>query len=63
MTFESATTSPHGAWKLAAIVEGAYAHFVAGNLDSPYARGLAHDVPALLDATGEFAGLVPPALR
>lgn len=35
-------------FKLAAIVEGAYARFLAGDVDSPYARALAQDVPALL---------------
>ena len=35
-------------WKLAAIVEGAHAHFVAGRTDAPYAAALEHDVPALL---------------
>lgn len=34
--------------KLAAIIEGAYAQHLAGNLDSPYARSLEHDVPALV---------------
>lgn len=36
------------AWRLAAIVEGAYGLHVAGKMDTPYAAGLAHDVPALL---------------
>jgi aminoglycoside phosphotransferase (APT) family kinase protein len=35
-------------WKLAAIVEGAHAHFVAGRTEAPYAAALEHDVPALL---------------
>lgn len=35
-------------WRLAAIVEGAYQLFVEGKVDSDYARGLEHDVPALL---------------
>ena len=35
-------------WKLAAIVEGAHAHYVAGRTDAPYAAALEHDVPALL---------------
>ena len=35
-------------WRLAAIIEGAYGLHVAGKLDSDYARGLEHDVPALL---------------
>lgn len=36
------------AWRLAAIVEGAYGLYVAGKVDTPYAAGLEHDVPALL---------------
>jgi len=44
-------------WKLAAIVEGAYAHHVAGRLRSDYARGLGADVPRLLDEAAGFAGL------
>jgi aminoglycoside phosphotransferase (APT) family kinase protein len=35
-------------WRLAAIVEGAYGLFVEGKVDTPYARGLEYDVPALL---------------
>jgi aminoglycoside phosphotransferase (APT) family kinase protein len=35
-------------WKLAAIVEGAYAQFLAGRLQTDYARDLADDVPRLL---------------
>jgi aminoglycoside phosphotransferase (APT) family kinase protein len=35
-------------WKLAAIVEGAHLHYVDGKLDTPYARALGDDVPALL---------------
>jgi aminoglycoside phosphotransferase (APT) family kinase protein len=35
-------------WRLAAIVEGAYQLYVEGKVDSDYARGLEHDVPALL---------------
>jgi aminoglycoside phosphotransferase (APT) family kinase protein len=35
-------------WKLAAIVEGAHAHYVAGRTEAPYAAALEHDVPALL---------------
>lgn len=35
-------------WRLAAIVEGAYGLYLAGKVDTPYARGLEHDVPALL---------------
>ena len=36
------------AWRLAAIVEGAYGLYAQGKLDTPYAAGLEHDVPALL---------------
>ena len=36
-------------WKLAAIIEGAYAQYVSGRLDSDYARDLGEDVPRLLD--------------
>lgn len=35
-------------WRLAAIVEGAYGLYVHGKVDTPYARGLEYDVPALL---------------
>lgn len=35
-------------WRLAAIVEGAYALYREGRVDTPYARRLEHDVPALL---------------
>ncbi len=35
-------------WRLAAIVEGAYGLYLAGKVDSDYARGLEYDVPALL---------------
>ncbi|MFT6285337.1 MAG: aminoglycoside phosphotransferase (APT) family kinase protein [Alcanivorax sp.] len=35
-------------WRLAAIVEGAYKLYVDGKVDTPYARGLEYDVPALL---------------
>jgi len=35
-------------WRLAAIVEGAYALYRQGKVDSAYARGLEYDVPALL---------------
>jgi aminoglycoside phosphotransferase (APT) family kinase protein len=44
-------------WKLAAIVEGAYAQHLAGQLDTRYARELEHDVPALLREAAGFAGL------
>jgi aminoglycoside phosphotransferase (APT) family kinase protein len=46
-------------WKLAAIVEGAWAHHLAGRLDTPYARALEHDVPQLLEEAAGFAGLGP----
>ena len=36
------------AWRLAAIVEGAFCLYKAGKVDSAYAAGLEHDVPALL---------------
>tara|TARA_R110001592_G_scaffold363372_2_gene686174 strand:- start:36290 stop:37303 length:1014 start_codon:yes stop_codon:yes gene_type:complete len=36
-------------WRLAAIVEGAYELYVAGTVDTPYAKGLKYDVPALLE--------------
>lgn len=36
------------AWRLAAIVEGAWVLQVEGKVDSPYARRLEHDVPNLL---------------
>jgi aminoglycoside phosphotransferase (APT) family kinase protein len=44
-------------FKLAAIVEGAYASFVAGQVDSDYARALADDVPRLLQEAAGFAEL------
>jgi aminoglycoside phosphotransferase (APT) family kinase protein len=44
-------------WKLAAIIEGAYANHVAGKLDSVYARRLADDVPRLLDEAAAHAAL------
>jgi aminoglycoside phosphotransferase (APT) family kinase protein len=46
-----------GFWKLAAIIEGAYAQFVHGEVDSDYARALEHDVPQLLEEAAGFAGL------
>jgi aminoglycoside phosphotransferase (APT) family kinase protein len=36
------------AWRLAAIVEGAWILYCQGKEKTPYARGLEHDVPALL---------------
>ncbi len=44
-------------WKLAAIVEGAYALLVAGDVSSEYARKLAADVPLLFEEAAGFAGL------
>jgi aminoglycoside phosphotransferase (APT) family kinase protein len=44
-------------FKLAAIVEGAYAQFLRGELSSDYARGLADDVPILLAEAARFAEL------
>ncbi len=35
-------------WRLAAIVEGAYALYTQGKVDTEYARNLEYDVPALL---------------
>jgi aminoglycoside phosphotransferase (APT) family kinase protein len=46
-------------WKLATIVEGAYAQYRAGRLDSAYARGLETEVPNLLTEAAGFAGLAP----
>lgn len=42
-------------WRLAAIVEGAYALFREGQVDGAYERGLEQDVPALLDAAWRIA--------
>lgn len=44
-------------WKLAAIVEGAYAHNVRGSMDNEYSRALERDVPALLQEAAGFAGI------
>jgi len=44
-------------WKLAAIVEGAYAQYLDGRLTTDYARRLGDDVPRLLDEAAAFAGL------
>tara|TARA_R110002110_G_scaffold205066_1_gene416633 strand:- start:22936 stop:23952 length:1017 start_codon:yes stop_codon:yes gene_type:complete len=43
-------------WRLAAIVEGAYCLFAQGKVDTPYARGLEYDVPALLQEAEQAAG-------
>jgi aminoglycoside phosphotransferase (APT) family kinase protein len=45
-------------FKLAAIVEGAYAQYLDGRLTSSYAQALGDDVPRLLDEAAGFAGLV-----
>jgi aminoglycoside phosphotransferase (APT) family kinase protein len=44
-------------WRLAAIVEGAFVLHVRGQVDSFYARGLAHNVPALLAEAAVIAGV------
>ena len=44
-------------FKLAAIIEAAYSQYLAGDLRTPYAAALEHDVPALLDAACAIAGL------
>jgi aminoglycoside phosphotransferase (APT) family kinase protein len=44
-------------WKLAAIVEGAYAQYLGGRLTTDYARRLGEDVPRLLEEAAAFAGL------
>jgi aminoglycoside phosphotransferase (APT) family kinase protein len=41
-------------WKLAAIVEGAYAHYLSGDVDDDYSRDLAENVPRLLQEASEF---------
>ena len=46
-----------GFFKLAMIVEGAYAQYLDGRLNTPYARRLEHDVPALLRESAAFAKL------
>ena len=48
------------AWRLAAIVEGAWLLHVEGKVSSDYARGLEYDVPNLLR---EAAALVEDAAR
>jgi aminoglycoside phosphotransferase (APT) family kinase protein len=42
-------------FKLAAIVEGAYARYLGRDVDSPYARALGADVPRLLCDAARFA--------
>lgn len=44
-------------WKLAMIVEGAYAQYLDGRLDTPYAAALEHDVPGVLNESAHLAGL------
>lgn len=43
-------------WRLAAVVEGAYGLYLDGKVDTDYARGLEHDVPALLAEAQLAAG-------
>lgn len=43
------------AWRLAAIVEGAFVLHREGKEDTPYARGLEHDVPNLLEEAAAIA--------
>ena len=43
-------------WRLAAIVEGAHVLHRRGLVDSAYARGLVHDVPALLASAARAVG-------
>jgi aminoglycoside phosphotransferase (APT) family kinase protein len=46
-------------WKLAAIVEGAYAHFLAGKTSDDYSHQLGEDVPRLLrEAVGFTEGRI-----
>lgn len=44
-------------WRLAAMVEGAYALHCRGRDDSPYARHLKHDVPRLLEEAAVNLGM------
>lgn len=44
-------------FKLAAIVEAAWSQYLAGQLATPYAAALEHDVPALLAEAAATAGL------
>lgn len=46
-------------WRLAAIVEGAHVLFERGLVNTPYARGLVRDVPALLAAAARVVGIEP----
>ncbi|KAA9166338.1 phosphotransferase family protein [Amycolatopsis acidicola] len=45
-------------FKLAAIVEAAWSQYLAGELNTPYAAALEHDVPALLDEAAAAAGIL-----
>ena len=42
-------------WRLAAIVEGAYCLYAQGEVDTPYARDLEYNVPALLEEAQQAA--------
>jgi aminoglycoside phosphotransferase (APT) family kinase protein len=46
-------------FKLAAIIEAAYSQYLAGDLRTPYAAALEHDVPAMLDEACALAGVRP----
>lgn len=48
-------------WKLAAIIEGAYALYTSGQVNSPYAAALERDVPALVGEAAACAGVGAPA--
>ena len=48
------------AWRLAAIIEGAYVLFRQGKVDTNYARNLEHDVPALLTEAAAIIGRDAP---
>jgi aminoglycoside phosphotransferase (APT) family kinase protein len=42
-------------WKLAAVMESAYANYTHGRTESPVAQAMEHDVPRLLAEAGAFA--------
>ena len=42
-------------WKLGAVIEGAYAHYVNGSVDSDYAKSLEADVPRLMAEARQIA--------
>lgn len=44
-------------WKLGVVIEPAYAQYLRGELTTPYAASLEHDVPALFAEAAAFAGL------